>query len=115
MIFPIFQDKTTDKKNMVFFLKGYITPKSRSCFCLQFRPKDDVVVSILVQGRSLLGSRILRYLYVFVEETPLLLIQRVISLVPESKQQQNTGLFCAPLRLVRSLVEGFRGIFESTS
>ena len=41
-------------------------------------------------------------------------ILRVISLVPESKQQLNTGLFCAPFKL-RSLVEGFRGIFEPTS
>ena len=42
-------------------------------------------------------------------------IQRVISLVPESKQQQNRGLFLCELRLFRSLVEGSRGIFELTS
>ena len=50
-------------------LKVYTTPISRSCFCLHFRPKDDVVVSILVQGRSLLGSKMLRCLYVSVGET----------------------------------------------
>ena len=44
----------------------YATPKSRSCFCLPFRPKDDAVLWILVQGRSLLGSKMLRYLYVSV-------------------------------------------------
>ena len=55
------------------YLKGYTTPKSRSCFCLHFRPKDDdvVVVSILVQERSHLGSKMLRCLYVSVGETPL--------------------------------------------
>ena len=42
-------------------------------------------------------------------------IKRVISLVPESKQQENTGLCLGELRLTQSLVEGSRGIFESTS
>ena len=42
-------------------------------------------------------------------------IQIVISLVTESKQQQNTGLCFCLLRLIRSVVEGSRGIFESTS
>ena len=98
----------------LIYLKGYTTPKSRSWFCLHFWPKDDVVVSILVQGRSLLGSRILLFVCFLRGNAPFL-IQRVISLVQESNQQQNTGLFCAPFRLVQSLVEGFRGIFESTS
>ena len=52
-------------------LKGYATPTSRSCFCLHLRPKDDVVVSILVQGKSLFESKMLRCLYVSVGETPL--------------------------------------------
>ena len=38
-------------------LKGNATPKSRSCFRLHFRLKDDDVVSILVQRKSLLGSK----------------------------------------------------------
>ena len=49
-------------------LKRYATSKIRSCFCLQFRPKHDDVVSILVQGRSLLGSKMQRFLYVSVGE-----------------------------------------------
>ena len=48
-------------------LKGYATPKSKWCFCLHFRPKDDVV---MVQGKSLFGSKMLRCLYVS-GETPL--------------------------------------------
>ena len=30
-------------------LKEYATPKSRSCFCLHFRPKDDVIVTFSVR------------------------------------------------------------------
>ena len=54
-------------------LKGYATPRRRLglCFCLHFRPKDDVGISILVQGKSLFESKMLRCLYVSVEETPL--------------------------------------------
>ena len=56
----------TDKLQLMILLKGYSTHKSRSCFCLHCRPKDDVAVSILVQGKSLSGTQMLRYLYVFV-------------------------------------------------
>ena len=84
-------------KIIILLLKRYATPKSRSYFYLHFRPKDDLVVSIMVQGKSLYGFKMLRCLYVS-GETPLkwgvssgTWIQRVISLVPDSKQQQNTG------------------------
>ena len=45
-------------------LKGSATPKSRSCFCLHLRPKDDVVISILIQGKSFFGSKMLHCLHV---------------------------------------------------
>ena len=51
-------------------LKGYATSKSRSCLCLHFRPKDDVVVSILAQGKSLCGSKMLRCWSVFRRNAP---------------------------------------------
>ena len=52
-------------------LKEYTTPKSRSCFCLHFRPKDDVIVSILAEGKSLSEQKNSRSQYVSVGETPL--------------------------------------------
>ena len=60
-------------------LKGYTTPKSRSCFCLHFRPK---IVSILVEGRSLLGSKC-NIVCTFPLGNAPFWIQRVISLVPK--------------------------------
>ena len=80
-------------------------------FVLHFRPKDDVVVSILVQGISLLGSKMLRCVYASVGKK----YKKMISLVQESKQQQNTGLCLCELRHIRTVVEGSRSIFESTS
>ena len=99
----------------ISLLKGYATPKSRLCFCLHFRPKDDVVVSILAQGKSLFGSKNATLFVRIRRGNAHFGIQRVISLAPESKQQQNTGLCLNELRLIRSLIEGSRGIIESTS
>ena len=78
-------------------LKGYATPKSRLCFCLHFRPKDDVVVSILLQGKHSLNQKCL-VVCPFRRVNAPLFIKRVISLVPESKQQQNTDLCLCELK-----------------
>ena len=52
-------------------LKGCKTLNSRLCFCLHFKPRDDVVVSILVQGKSLFRSKMLCCLYISVGAAPL--------------------------------------------
>ena len=76
---------STGKLIVLKYLKGYATLKSRSCFCLHFRPYDDVGL-ILVQGRSLLGSKMLLCLYVSIGGNTPFWIQGVIYLVTESKQ-----------------------------
>ena len=87
-------------------LKGYTTPKSRSCFCLHLRPKDDVVVSILVQGRSLLGSKIQRCLYVSVGETHLFGSREWFPLCQNRNNNKTQAYVCVHLDLSNLWLRG---------
>ena len=101
-------------KSLYRKLKGYTTPKSRSCFCLHFRLNDDVVVSILVPGRSLLDPEYYVICTFSKGKRPFCYSESDFPCARIETTTKHRPILYT-IETFRSLVEGFRGIFESTS